>query len=141
MRGVGASLVEVVGAEIGVDLAGGEQVPDDDQDGVAGRDGFGPAWGEISFRAKRSSASDRLRARLDAARIDKVALARRLGAEPPRGQSPFAISRGDQFEKCVKRDEFLVLFALLRPFGLDTTTVEALDWRGHATTARPSPFR
>ena len=64
---------------------------------------------------------------LDAARIDKVILARRLGAESPRGQSPFAISRGDQFEKRVKRDEFLELFALLRPFGLDTTTVEALD--------------
>lgn len=64
---------------------------------------------------------------MDAAGIDKVALARRLGAESPRGQSPFAISRGDQFEKRVKRDEFLELFALLRPFGLDPITVEALE--------------
>lgn len=34
-----AALVEVVGAEVVVDLAGGEQVPADDQDRVADRDG------------------------------------------------------------------------------------------------------
>lgn len=64
---------------------------------------------------------------LDAARIDKRDLARRLGRPAPSGQSPFAIARGNRFEDRVKRDEFLELFGLLREFGLDTSTVEALD--------------
>ncbi len=34
----GPSLVEVVAAEVGVDLAGGQQVPGDDQDRVADGD-------------------------------------------------------------------------------------------------------
>ena len=33
-----ASLLEVVGSQVGVGLAGGEQVPDDDQDRAANRD-------------------------------------------------------------------------------------------------------
>jgi hypothetical protein len=40
--GAGASLVEVVAAEVGVGLAGGEKVPGDDKDGVADGDG-GPS--------------------------------------------------------------------------------------------------
>src|SRR5262249_43879503 len=39
LDGVAGALVEVVGAEVGVDLAGGEQVVGDDQDAVADGDG------------------------------------------------------------------------------------------------------
>jgi hypothetical protein len=63
---------------------------------------------------------------VDAAGIDKIVLAQRLGRSH-RGQSPFAISRSDRFEKRIKRYEFLELFNLLRPYSLDTTKVEALD--------------
>ena len=73
---------------------------------------------------------------LDAAGIDKAALASRLGVDSQRGQSPFAIGRGEQFERRVKRDEYLELLRLLKRFGLETKTVEVLDF---ADTAKFSP--
>lgn len=54
------------------------------------------------------------RAVLDAAGVDKRALAERIGFGPRFGQSPFAISRGNAFEKLVKADAGATLLALLR---------------------------
>ncbi|MCG6493920.1 hypothetical protein [Kitasatospora sp. A2-31] len=54
------------------------------------------------------------RAVLDAAGVDKAALARRMGFDPRFGQSPFAITRGLAFEELVKRDGHAELFRLLR---------------------------
>ncbi|GAA1215068.1 hypothetical protein GCM10009665_01100 [Kitasatospora nipponensis] len=54
------------------------------------------------------------RAVLDAAGVDKAALARRIGYDPRFGQSPFAISRGLTFEELVKRDGYAELLRLLR---------------------------
>jgi hypothetical protein len=54
------------------------------------------------------------RAVLDAAGVDKRALAERIGFGPRFGQSPFAISRGNAFEKLVKADGGAALLDLLR---------------------------
>lgn len=51
---------------------------------------------------------------LDAAGIDKEALARRLGNPAPFGQSPFAITRGIAFEQQLKANGHAQLFTLLR---------------------------
>jgi hypothetical protein len=51
---------------------------------------------------------------LDAAGVDKRALAERIGFGPRFGQSPFAISRGNAFEKLVKSDGGATLLRLLR---------------------------
>ena len=66
---------------------------------------------------------------IDAAGIDKSVLAKQLGHEAQRGQSPFALARGNQFERNVKRDEYMKLLDLLRDFGLDTATIDILDLR------------
>jgi len=50
---------------------------------------------------------------LDAAGVDKRALAERIGFGPRFGQSPFAISRGNAFEKLVKSDGGVTLLRLL----------------------------
>ena len=76
------------------------------------------------------------RAVLDAAGVDKAALATRLGHPAPFGQSPFAISRGLSFERRVKADGCAELLELLRrhlrlpaPFGLpdDDSPVEIAE--------------
>lgn len=54
------------------------------------------------------------RAIMDAAGIDKPALARRIGFPGQFGQSPFAIIRGNQFEAQVKADGCAELITLLR---------------------------
>ncbi|WUD72066.1 hypothetical protein OG937_10335 [Streptomyces sp. NBC_00510] len=54
------------------------------------------------------------RAVLDAAGVDKNALAARVGFDARFGQSPFAISRGNAFEDLVKADGYAALFTLLR---------------------------
>ena len=54
------------------------------------------------------------RAVLDAAGIDKRRLATHLGFETGFGQSPFAISRGNAFERQVKADGCAALLNLLR---------------------------
>ncbi|QMU75425.1 hypothetical protein GXW83_06340 [Streptacidiphilus sp. PB12-B1b] len=56
----------------------------------------------------------RRRAVLDAAGVDKSALATRLGSPAPFGQSPFAITRGLAFEKRITSDGFAGLLELLR---------------------------
>ena len=68
----------------------------------------------------------RRRAVLDAAGVDKAALAGRLGHPAPFGQSPFAIARGLSFEKRITSDGFADLLELLRhhlalpaPYGSD----------------------
>ncbi|WP_345697172.1 hypothetical protein [Kitasatospora terrestris] len=61
----------------------------------------------------------RRRALLDAAGVDKAAVASRLGRPAPFGQSPFAISRGNLFEARLKEDGFAALLGPLRArFGL-----------------------
>ncbi|MFJ9608144.1 hypothetical protein ACIRS1_17565 [Kitasatospora sp. NPDC101176] len=54
------------------------------------------------------------RAVLDAAGVDKSALAARLGRPAPFGQSPFAISRGVIFEARLKADDYAALLEPLR---------------------------
>lgn len=53
------------------------------------------------------------RAVLDAAGVDKPALAARVGHPAPYGQSPFAIGRGRAFEARLKSDGYAALRALL----------------------------
>ena len=55
------------------------------------------------------------RAVLDAAGVDKAALADRVGHPARFGQSPFAIARGNAFEAQAKADDAAVLVGLLRP--------------------------
>ncbi|WP_405592630.1 hypothetical protein [Streptomyces sp. NBC_01190] len=68
----------------------------------------------------------RRRALLDAAGVDKGAVAETLGAPARFGQSRFAFSRGHAFEARVKRDDCAELLRLLgvRGPGLDGTEVE-----------------
>ncbi|WP_040841126.1 hypothetical protein [Nocardia brevicatena] len=54
------------------------------------------------------------RALLDAAAVDKAAIARILGYPPQFGQSSFAITRGNAFEAMVKENGCAELLALLR---------------------------
>jgi hypothetical protein len=54
------------------------------------------------------------RSLLDAAGVDKVELAMRLGAAGGYGQSPFALGRGTAFEALVKADGYAELISLLR---------------------------
>lgn len=68
----------------------------------------------------------RRRAVLDAAGVDKAALADRLGHPAPFGQSPFAIARGLSFEKRITGEGCVELLELLRqhlmlpaPYGSD----------------------
>ena len=50
---------------------------------------------------------------LDAARVDLVALAERLGAPTQFGQSPFAIGQGNRFEQRIKEDGYAPLVAAI----------------------------
>ncbi|MFI9557298.1 hypothetical protein [Nonomuraea endophytica] len=54
------------------------------------------------------------RALMDGAGVDKDAAARHLGFPAPFGQSPFAITRGNQFEALVKSDGCAELLRMLR---------------------------
>ncbi|MCP2310236.1 hypothetical protein [Kitasatospora paracochleata] len=56
----------------------------------------------------------RRRALLDAAGVDKAAIAGRLGRPAPFGQSPFAITRGNVFEARLKEDGYAALLEPLR---------------------------
>ncbi|WP_054813293.1 hypothetical protein [Nocardia arizonensis] len=68
------------------------------------------------------------RALLDAAAVDKAALARELGDPPRFGQSQFAITRGNTFEAMVKANGCAELVALLREtLGLSIPEVGYLD--------------
>jgi hypothetical protein len=75
------------------------------------------------------------RALLDAAGIDKEALAAAVGRPGRFGQSPFALARGNVFEDIVKRDGYAELFTLLRdtlgaPVA-DATVTDLKDTSGH----------
>ncbi|MEV4616676.1 hypothetical protein AB0K43_29385 [Kitasatospora sp. NPDC049258] len=56
----------------------------------------------------------RRRALLDAAGVDKAAVAQQLGRPAPFGQSPFAIARGNVFEARLKSDGYAALLGPLR---------------------------
>ncbi|WP_104816205.1 hypothetical protein [Kitasatospora sp. MMS16-BH015] len=56
----------------------------------------------------------RRRAVLDAVGVDKAAVAQRLGRPAPFGQSPFAISRGNVFERRLKENGYAALLEPLR---------------------------
>jgi hypothetical protein len=73
------------------------------------------------------------RAVLDAAGIDKEALARGAGFPARFGQSPFAIARGNAFEAMVKADGCAELLRLLRDvLGTDLTGAAYTDLDGSA---------
>jgi hypothetical protein len=87
---------------------------------------------------------------LDAAGVDKRALAERIGFGPRFGQSPFAISRGNAFEKLVKADGGATLLRLLRDqLGLDLPTADqdaeatdaAAEWVDLGTGEREERYR
>jgi hypothetical protein len=66
---------------------------------------------------------------LDAAGIDKTSLAKTVGKAPPAEQSPFAIVRGNRFEKDVKADGYRVIVDLLRENGFPVGSVHYRDLR------------
>ncbi|MGW2402276.1 hypothetical protein ACWCYY_37580 [Kitasatospora sp. NPDC001664] len=83
----------------------------------------------------------RRRAVLDAAGVDKRAVAERLGRPAPFGQSPFAITRGNVFEARLKDDGYAALLAPLRarlglpPEGSPLTVPDLLPRSAPATRA------
>lgn len=66
---------------------------------------------------------------LDAAGVDKAALAARIGPSPTEAQSVFASNRGTRFEAAVKADSYAVLVDLLRREGFRVGTVRVLPLR------------
>ncbi|WP_018657039.1 hypothetical protein [Actinomadura flavalba] len=81
---------------------------------------------------------------LDAAGVDKQAVADHLGFAPRFGQSQFAITRGNSFEAQVKADGCAALLALLRgDLGLDVPAVTSADLapRGEGRAARHAETR
>ena len=89
------------------------------------------------------------RAVLDAAGVDKRALAERIGFGPRFGQSPFAIARGNAFEKLVKAEEGAVLLGLLReqlglrvaPAGPDENAAGSGGWIDLGSGEREERYR
>ncbi|TWE17410.1 hypothetical protein [Kitasatospora atroaurantiaca] len=80
----------------------------------------------------------RRRAVLDAAGVDKAAVAQQLGRPAPFGQSPFAIARGNIFESRLKDDGYAALLEpLRRHLGLpaDSTPLTVPDLLRRATPA------
>lgn len=74
---------------------------------------------------------------MDAAAVDKDAVARHLGFGAPFGQSQFAITRGNTFEAQVKADGCAELLALLRDrLGLDIPEVAYDDLESVGTESR-----
>jgi hypothetical protein len=75
---------------------------------------------------------------LDAAGIEKTVLADRLGFPARYGQSPFAIARGNAFEKRVKADGGQELRRLLaETLGADTDDGPLVDVEGEVVAAPP----
>jgi hypothetical protein len=66
---------------------------------------------------------------LDAAGIDRGAIAARLERSMPEGQSVFAMQRGNRFERLVKEDGYAELIRLLREFGYPIEAVRVLPLR------------
>ncbi|RFU39207.1 hypothetical protein DZF91_23635, partial [Actinomadura logoneensis] len=74
---------------------------------------------------------------MDAAAVDKDAVARHLGFAAPFGQSQFAITRGNAFEAQVKADGCAELLALLRDrLGLEIPEVSYDDLESVGTESR-----
>ncbi|GGK86874.1 hypothetical protein [Mangrovihabitans endophyticus] len=77
------------------------------------------------------------RAVLDAAGVDKHAVARRIGFPGSFGQSRFALARGNAFEAMLKADEGLLLLSALREvLPLDAPEVDYDDLGGEADGTR-----
>src|SRR4051794_11523137 len=70
-----------------------------------------------SLAAIRSNPGCNARRVLDAAGIDKAALAGRLNRPVVEEQSKFAMQRGNRFERLVKEDNYAELIRLLREQG------------------------
>lgn len=66
---------------------------------------------------------------LDAAGVDKSALATKLGRPVPEEQSKFALQRGNRFERLVKDDNYAELIRLLREVGYPVEAVRVLPLR------------
>jgi hypothetical protein len=76
---------------------------------------------------------------LDAAAVDKAALAERLGVAVPDEQSLFAIQRGNRFEADVKANDYAELTDLLRQAGLPVEPLRVLPLRDLYPMGRRSP--
>ncbi len=77
-------------------------------------DGLGHAFGTRNANARSTAAlltnpGCQRRTVLDAARVDLVAVAERLGSPTQFGQSPFAIGQGNRFEQRIKEDDYAAL--------------------------------
>lgn len=79
---------------------------------------LGEAFGTRNGNARTTAAllsnpGCKRRAVLDAARVDLAALATRVGAAMPFGQSPFAIGQGNRFERRIKDNDHAELAAAI----------------------------
>lgn len=82
-----------------------------------------------TLAAIRSNPACSARRVLDAAGVDKAALAARLGRPVPEEQSKFALQRGNRFERLVKEDNYAELIRLLREWGYPVEAVRVLPLR------------
>jgi hypothetical protein len=82
-----------------------------------------------TLAAIRSNPACNARRVLDAAGVDKAALAGRLGRAVPEEQSKFALQRGNRFERLVKDDNYAELIRLLREAGYPVGPVRVLPLR------------
>lgn len=101
-------------------------------------DGLGRAFGTRNANARTTAAlltnpGCERRTVLDAARVDLVALAERLGAPTQFGQSPFAIGQGNRFEQRIKEGDYAPLVAAINDLlgifeGVDDFRSVNLEW-------------
>jgi hypothetical protein len=82
-----------------------------------------------SLAAIRSNPGCNARRVLDAAGVDKAALAGRLNRPVVEEQSKFAMQRGNRFERLVKEDNYAELIRLLREQGFSVDEVRVLPLR------------
>jgi len=82
-----------------------------------------------TLAAIRANPACNARRVLDAAGVDKAALAARLGRPVPEEQSKFALQRGNRFERLVKDDNYAELIRLLREVGYPVEAVRVLPLR------------
>jgi hypothetical protein len=82
-----------------------------------------------TLAAIRSNPACNARRVLDAAGVDKAALADKLGRPVPEEQSKFALQRGNRFERLVKDDNYAELIRLLREAGYPVGAVRVLPLR------------
>jgi hypothetical protein len=82
-----------------------------------------------ALAAIRANPACNARRVIDAAGIDKAALARKLGRPVPEEQSKFALQRGNRFERLVKDDNYAELIRLLRAAGYPVGPVRVLPLR------------